>query len=425
MAFGAGNGGGKDILVYHDIKISVYIMIMSLTAMLPGNTDLSSYDKSNVAISSLDVPAQQRKAVILATNDVNDVSLFLNGLTQNILILYDLFESLGYDSYLIQHNPNNTTEKKNFIHRYRSITAKEIVQNPMPVALLIEIGMSMDATTRAYLRSTGAKITKLYLGNILNIDIETIQNCPSIFFNHHIVGEIDEIWTSPHYKQHVDYSALLNQTEMCNGRVVPYVWDPCFINYYGSRDTIEWVAPDDWTTMNIVMMDPNISFQKCFFYSLLLIEAFSKKHPEWKGKVHVINGDRINLQPNARNVVLPGLTLYQNDRIVLHGRKNIHTILNEHRSSCFITHQWNNDFNYMTLELMYCNYPILHNSEGWDQFGYHYDINRWNDAIETLHRALKDHKRNLNVYKTHAANLIWRHSIHNPEMQAEWKKCLA
>lgn len=390
---------------------------------LPGNTDLSSYEISKASITSLQIPTK-REAVILATNDVNDISLFLNGLTQNILVLYDLFESLGYDSYLIQHNPNNTNEKKKFIHRYRTITGKEIVQNPMPIKVLIEIGMSLDSTTRAYLRSTGTKIAKLYLGNILNIDIETIQNCPSIFFNHHIVGEIDEIWTSPHYKQHLDYASLLNQTEMCNGRVVPYVWDPCFINYYGNRESIEWIPPKDWTTMNIVIMDPNISFQKCFFYSLLLIEAFAKKHPEWKGKVHIINGDRIKIQPNARNVVLPALSLFQQDRIELFGRKNIHTILTENRSSCFITHQWNNDLNYMTLELLYCGYPVLHNSEAWSQFGYHYDINKWNAAIDTLENALKNHNELLNIYKSHAANLIWRHSIHNMQNQNEWRKIL-
>jgi hypothetical protein len=420
MEYCAGNSGGNDILFYHNIKISFYIMIIMT---LPGSTDLSSYQSSTPPITSLQTPTK-RHAVILATNDVNDISLFLNGLTQNILILYDLFESLGYDSYLIQHNPHNSAEKKNFIHRYRTITPKEIIQYPMPIKLLIEIGMSLDSVTRAYLRSVGAKITKLYLGNILNIDIETIQNCPSIFFNHHIVGEIDEIWTSPHYKQHIDYAALLNQTEMVNGHVVPYVWDPCFINYYGNRDSIEWTPSSDWTTTPIVMMDPNISFQKCFFYSLLLVEAFSKAHPEWKGKLHIINGDRINLQANARNVVLPALSMYQQDRIVLYGRKNIHTILTEFRSGCFITHQWNNDFNYMMLELMYCNYPVLHNSQGWSHFGYHYSIDQWKEAVDTLYRALKDHKQNLNIYKSHAANLIWKHSIHNPDIQAEWKTFL-
>jgi hypothetical protein len=154
------------------------------------------------------------------------------------------------------------------------------------------------------------------------------------------------------------------------------------------------------------------------------VGAFAKKHPEWRGKVQIINGDRLKLQANSYNFVLPSLSLYNNNRIVLHTRKSIHNILKDHRSSCFITHQWNNDFNYMTFELLYCNYPILHNSDGWDKFGYNYSINKWDEAIDTMLRALKDHKINLNIYKTHSANLIWKHSVHNPEIQAEWQTIL-
>jgi hypothetical protein len=391
--------------------------------MLPGNTDLTSYVKSDANITSLSLPLD-RPVVIFATNDVNDETLFRNGLTQNIVVLYDLCESMGYKSYLFQYGADPNATKKAFIHNYRTITSGEILRSNMTIKAFIEIGMSVDSTTRAYLRSVGAKIVKLYLGNILNIDIETIQNFKQMFFTHHLVGEIDEIWTSPHYKQHVEYAALLNRTEIKNSRVVPYVWDPQFIMQYGTKETIEWAAPADWRDQDIVIMDPNISFQKCYFYSLLLIEAFSKKYKEWRGKVQIINGDRLKLDANSYNAVLPALTLYTSGRIILHNRKSIHTILKEHKSSCFITHQWNNDFNYMTLELLYCNYPILHNSDGWDKFGYVYSIDKWSEAIETMYRALKDHKENLNIYKTHAANLIWKHSVHNPEIQAEWHKIL-
>ena len=389
---------------------------------LPGNTDLSSYKKSDANITSLSIPTK-KQSIILATNDVNDDTLFRNGLTQNIVVLYDLFESMGYSSYLLQYAIQNT-DKKAFIKNYKVITANEIIKGSLDIKAFIEIGMSIDSTTRAYLHSCGAKIVKLYLGNILNIDIESIQNYKSLFFNHHIVGEIDEIWTSPHYKQHIDYAAVLNRTEIKNSKVVPYVWDSYFITQYGTKETIEWTPPSSWKFQDIVIMDPNISFQKCYFYSLLLCEAFSRKYPSWKGKVQIINGDKLSLDPKSLNFVLPSLSLYKNNRIILQPRKNIHTILNDHRSSCFITHQWNNDFNYMTLELLFCNYPILHNSDGWDKFGYYYSINKWEQAIETLYNALKNHKENLNIYKTHAANLIWKHSPHNPDIQSEWKNIL-
>ena len=389
---------------------------------LPGNTLLPSEENVDISLTPLSL-SLDRPAIILASNEVNDQNLFINGLTQNIVILYHLFESLGYDSYLLQHS-TTTSDKKAFLKNYRSITTQGMVQQPMNIRAFIEIGMSLDSLTRGYLRSVGAKIVKLYLGNILNIDIETIQNYSNMFFNHHIVGEIDEIWTSPHYMQHMDYAALLNRTPMDKGRVVPYVWDSCFLTQYGNREQFEWIPPADWRTMDIIIMDPNISFQKCTFYSILLVEAYAKLHPEWRGNVHIINGDRLKLSSNSHNNLLPTLSLYRSGRITLYERKKIHQILEQHRSACFLTHQWNNDYNYMTLELLYCNYPILHNSEGWAPYGYSYSINAWEKAIETLHGALTNHERNLHMYKTHAANLIWKHSSHNPSIQRRWRELI-
>lgn len=389
--------------------------------MNPGHTIMPSEEYPSIILPSL--THTSNRMILLASNDVNDTSLFLNGLTQNIVILYDLFESMGYQPYLLQHG-HGSSEKKEFIRTYRSVSQQEIVMKTMPIYMLIEIGMSLDSLTRGYLRTIGCKIVKLYLGNILNIDIETIQNTPGVFFNHHIVGEIDEIWTSPHYMQHVDYASLLNRVELDQGKVVPYVWDTCFLTHYGSKESLQWIPPSSWQTMDLVVMDPNISFQKYAFYTLLLAEAFSKKHPEWKGNLHVVNGDRLKLSANAYSF-LDTLSLWKNNRIKISGRKNIHTILKENRSACFLTHQWNNDYNYMTLELLHCNYPILHNSEGWAPYGYHYSINEWDKAIQTLFHALSAHKDHLKAYQTHAANLIWKHSIHNPDIQARWHTFLS
>ena len=383
---------------------------------LPGNTILPSEEYHVTTLPSL--LSHSKPIVIFATNDVNHHTLFQNGLTQNIVILYDLFECLGYQSYLLQAS---SPEKNDIIQQYRTILLQDMIKQSMPISLFIEIGMSLDTLTRQYLRSIGAKMVKLYLGNILNIDIETIQNFNgAIFFHHHMVGEIDEIWTSPHYLQHVQYAAILNRTPIEKSRVVPYVWDPCFLTHYG-QESMNWI-PSTWFHQDIVITDPSISFQKCSFYSLLLAEAFSKKFPEWKGKVHVINGDRLTLSSHASQNILPALSLYQNKRIILHPRKKIHDIIGEHRSAVFITHQWNNAYNYMTLELMYCNFPILHNSDGWEPYGYHYSLEKWEEAIHTLHMALTCHKDNMNAYRTHAAQLIWKHSIHHPDIQRRWRE---
>jgi hypothetical protein len=158
---------------------------------------------------------------------------------------------------------------------------------------------------------------------------------------------------------------------------------------------------------------------------VLLVEAFAKAHPEWKGKLHIVNGDRLKLSGNAFNKVVLSLQLYQTNRMVLYGRKKISQIMTDHRSGCFITHQWNNDYNYMTLELIHHKYPILHNSEGWSQYGYYYSINEWDNAIKLLYHTLLHHEDQLQTYQTHGMNLIWKHSIHHPDIQRRWATILA
>jgi hypothetical protein len=385
---------------------------------LPGNTRLpiTTYNEVKTPLKT----NSERRIIVLASNEVTDQTLFVNGLTQNIVVLYHLFESLGFEAYLLQHSITDA-EKKSFLRGYKNVVCQDLLK--MRIHLFIEIGMSIDALTRGYLRGIGCNIAKLYLGNILNIDVETIQNYSTMFFNHHIVGEIDEIWTSPHYLQHVEYAAVLNRVPINKGKVVPYVWDPCFLERYGTRDQMEWQA-GDWTTQDMVIVDPNISFQKCSFYSLLLAEAFSKRYPEWRGTVHVVNGDRLKLSSNAQNHLLPAVSLYAAGRVKLYERRKIHDIMRDHRGACFITHQWNNDYNYMTLELMHCGYPILHNSVGWKEHGYYYSLDDWDAAVKTLHVALCSHQKNRFVYQTHAAQLIWKHSIHHPDVQTEWRRIL-
>ena len=389
----------------------------------PGATEIPASEGPFPLLTPL-VATATRPTVLLASNAINDATLFINGLTQNIIVLYHLFEALGWSPCLLQHSVTEGAERQAFLGRYRYTTHPEVVRSQETVTLLIEIGMSLDAGTRGHLRSRGTRVVKLYLGNILNIDIETIQNYRDQFFNHHLVGELDEIWTSPHYAQHVEYAAVLNRVPLSRGKVVPYVWEPCFLERYGGRAEYEYTVGVDWRTRDILITDPNISFQKCSFYSLLLAEAFARAHPEWKGKVYAVNGDRLSLSPNALNGLLPHLSLWRDKRIVLSGRQRIHEVLAAHRSACFITHQWNNDYNYMTLELFHYGYPIVHNSVGWAGFGYYYDVEAWSHAIDTLRGAMQDHDGQIGLYRTHAANLVWRHSPHNPAIQQRWKDCL-
>lgn len=375
---------------------------------IPGLTELIGYEKP--ICTTIFEGKTVKPVILIATASINDKNIFNNGLYQNILILYRLYEILGYNVYLLTDNDETMSD-------YKVIKPDQLIHKPVEIKYYIEIGMSVSAAFRDYLKEIGAKRVKLYLGNILNIDIESINLTPGIDFPHHVSGDLDKIWTSPHYGQHIEYTAVINKLSPSNSSIVPYVWDRCFI-----KEITKWVKPDNWKETNIVITEPNISYQKNYLLPLLLVESFAKEVPEWKGKVIIMNSDRVKGNIHVMKTVLPSLDI--SSRLVLEQRKTILEMTRDYSSSVFIGHQWNNEFNYMTFELMLAGFPLLHNSDAWSTFGYYWNTSRWSSSIELLKDVLIGHSDRLELYKSHAEQLAWHHSIHNPKIQETWKKIL-
>ena len=364
----------------------------------------------------------QRKTVLLATAVITEENLFLNGLFQNVYIMYRMFEAMGWLSILIVNmRPESMNKVPEYMRNLRLISLEEIAKNPIPVKLYVEIGMSTDANMRRYLKMCGAKICKLYLGNILNIDVETPIFYPNMYFAHHVIGDLDDIWVSPHYTQHSEYARALNHIdiETPNSAVVPYVWDPQILTRNGER-TFSWVPPAKPADDVFLILEPNISFQKSSLVPLMIMEHWFRKNPTWNGQVVVVNGERMLLIPFFRECVWNTLDIVKAGRVKMTGRMDILSILNTYPSAIPVCTQWNNEYNYMVLEYFYSGYPVLHNASDWSKYGYYYkdaDIQGASELIDTIR---KHHTENAEVYKAHTRALLWRHSPYNPEVQAKW-----
>jgi hypothetical protein len=366
----------------------------------------------------------QRNIVLLATAVITEENLFSNGLFQNVYVFYRMFEAMGWLPLLIVNRKPESLEKvPDYMRNLRLISVEEIAKNPIPVKLYIEIGMSIDSAMRRFLRMCGAKITKLYLGNILNIDIETPIFYPSMHFAHHVIGDLDDIYVSPHYTQHAEYARALNHVDLQSKRtmVVPYVWDPQILTRNGERN-FHWKPPSGPAEDKFLILEPNISFQKCSLVPLMILEAWYRKHKDWKGEVVVINGERLLLIPFFRESIWKNLELVKDGRVTMKGRMDILSILNTYGSAIPVCHQWNNEYNYMVLEYFWSGYPVLHNASDWAEFGYYYKDSGIQEAAELVETVRQKHRENLEIYKAHAKALAWRHSPYNPDVQKRWKE---
>jgi Protein of unknown function (DUF2827) len=340
--------------------------------------------------------------IILATGLITQETLFNNGLQQNSLALYNLFESMGYTCYCITEKGGVGLEGYRFYEPEAFLMQKGLIG----VVWYIEIGLSLDMGWRQAVRQAGGKVAKLYLGNVLNIDIETVHMTPGLTFAHHIPGGIDCVWTSPHYGQNLAYLTALNGVQ---ASVVPYIWDKRWLSPKG------WVGGTDWRTTDIVISEPNLSFQKNALYPVLLAMAYMKAVPEWQGRIIVHNSKL--LLANAF------WSRFHSQRLQFRERLTVGGLIEAHPSAVFIQHQYNNEYNYMTLELMLRGFPVLHNSKSWDA-GYQWSIDDFAASVGLLTEVMRNH-RNREDYIPKALALIYQFSPTNPRVIADWAAILS
>jgi hypothetical protein len=370
--------------------------------------------------SLISEPIYKRKIILLATASITDSNVFANGLFQNVYVYYKMFESMAFcPILLVNEKPTSVSNIPTMIRACRMMIAEELLKQPIPVTAYIEIGMSIDPMVRKFLRMIGSKCYKLYLGNILNIDIETPMFYPATNFAHHVIGELDEVWVSPHYKQHDEYACYLNHTDPLTQKhtTVPYVWDPCFVS--NTTKDLKWRPRSEGEKQTFIITEPNISFQKSSIVPILGLEKWYREHRDWNGEVVVINGERLLSMPYFKENIWDTLDLVKDNKITMYGRKDIQKTLEENPSATFLLHQINNEYNYMTLELLYYGFPVLHNAESWKEYGYYYpssDLTALGQQIDLI----TTHAENAEIYRAHANALIWTHSPYNPHVQEKW-----
>ena len=244
-------------------------------------------------------------------------------------------------------------------------------------------------------------------------------------FAHHVVGETQEIWVSPHYGQHAEYAAELNQVKAGSPqqKIAPYIWDPCIMTDDGRR-FIQWRPRKTGEKPTFIIMEPNISFQKTCLVPLLAIEQFARDHPGTDFDCVLYNSDRIQKSPFFNESIKPYLKTFTNGKISFAGRKDIISILQSVPHLMAVCHHLNNEYNYMILEFLYAGYPVIHNGNTWGSFGYTYEKNDFKAAAEQMWKATSSHHEKFETYRSHGRCLAWRHSIYNPKMQEGWQKLL-
>ena len=363
------------------------------------------------------VPADPIKTIFITSIRMPEQQLWSNGLFQNIFILYKMFESMGYIPFLLVDDNKKHTDSKLY-ENFRTIDAQGWVAKPFKLYAYIEMGMSCGPQIRAVFKQAGARMFKLYLGNILNIDIETPMFHPTTNFSHHIVGDIDTILVSPHYDFHQEYSASINKV-FPSYKIAPYVWEPMFI-----KDLIGVYAHRPAPPYSFTIIEPNISFQKSSLIPIMIAEAYYRANPDKVHEIAVINGNKLMESPYFKATLLPTLELYKAGKLHMLPRADTRTLAKTLNSNILIQHTVNNEYNYIFLEHLMMGFPVIHNFEKFKEFGYYYSGDSIKEGLDQIHKITTTHHMRIEAYKVAANQLHWNFSISNPDNMKGWSELL-
>lgn len=393
---------------------------------LPGMTEyLAEFGKKQLPYCSIYKPKSEKKIILLSGSKIIKQNIFVNGLIQNVYILYKMFESMGWTPILIVDSlPESVNDVPDYLLSARMMTLETVYKSSIKPDVLMEVGMSIQTDVKQKYRNNGTKVVRVYLGNILNIDVETPIMFNSLFFPHHLLGALDDVYVSPHYAQHAQYARAVNKHGITdtNDNIVPYVWDSTILTDQGNRN-FRWKSTTNSPTF--LILEPNISFQKAALVPLCIVENWYRKNPTWDGKVVVVNGHSLLNYDYFKSSIGPTLNIIKDNKVEFKSRMSIVEVFNEFPSGIPICYQWNNEYNYMVLEYFHALYPVLHNVSDWKQCGYYFENSNIDDGERVLDYIINNHKDCLEIYSSHVSCLLWKHNPYNPDVHEAWGKIIA
>jgi hypothetical protein len=80
-----------------------------------------------------------------------------------------------------------------------------------------------------------------------------------------------------------------------------------------------------------------------------------------------------------------------------------------------VSWQMENALNYMWYDVLYGNYPLIHNAHFIKDAGYYYEGFDVTMGKEKLLEAFETHDENFEQYKKQSKETIWEHSSINPK----------
>lgn len=358
-------------------------------------------------------------------------STFSNGLFQNIYTLYEMLQATSrYETYIaVDQLPE---ERSSPVYEFqipgmqniRMVKTTTFLKNEVPMPdLIIEAGqgLSTGALEAFRVKKPNIKVAILHYGNIMidhqeNAVLSVKEGADNRTSAFGFRCDRDFVWLSPHYQYFQEYARWHYNAKVV--AIAPYVWSSKYLD--ANVKTSECKVSDQFG--RVAVIEPNIHVSKTSIVPIAIIDAASQKSDviekgivfgtsKWlKDKYHV---GWIKDRHSYKNKILTFQARYRFPVIFAGANRDIQA---RFRCGTLLSHQWCNGLNYVYLEALHLDIPLVHNSEYIKEAGYYYEGFDVTVGADMLIKAIETGRGGMtDEYKENAKGVLWKYSPDNPE----------
>jgi len=356
-----------------------------------------------------------------------DINFYSNGLQQNVVFLFNLLNEIDtFNAFYLWEGKeiNQEIVDKNKCIEYRDF----LINDSFDFDLIIMMGFTFDdkVITKVKEKNQRAKVVLLQCGN------QFIENMTYSLFDLKSnlsplksLKKIDQIWLLPHYKKNISYMKTFFKTD--NVISVPYIWNSFFIDLQIRKNSNINYKNKFYTLNNksISILEPNLNNSKNCFLPIFIAESFEQKFPNILQSCNIFCGSHLAKNDYFMKTVLD-LDIYRKrkDFLKIYGRLAFLEIIKNH-GSIIVSHQQDNALNYLYLEALYLNLPLLHNSTFLKEYGYYYPENEIAIARDKIDFILNQHLDNIGKYNKKNRIILDKYSYKNKVNQNNYYKIIS
>lgn len=338
--------------------------------------------------------------------------LWASGIRQNIVYLALLLRRLAFTTpFYVMPDGDKLPHS---IDGVPVLCASDAV---VELDMLIEIGVRLDACLMSRFRARGGKLISYVAGNVMVMNFESVASGSSS-------GEIpaeagfDAIWLTPqHMAMNASYCAMTRKGAV---REAPHIWHPsCLsraIDQFGANDFF-WKRRDVVGAWKVGVFDPTVNVVKTFHLPLLVCEEAERRDSDLVARVLLFSARRFIGNFHFEELVA-ALDLGRRGKIFAEDRHAVPQVLGSHVEAV-VTHQWQNNLNYLYWDVLYSGRPLIHNLPEIEA-GYCYRDFDPADGGRVLADALAGHNDRRQQARSRELDVLWTYSIDNPAVQAAY-----